>query len=134
MNIPGVFAIFYHPADTFDISFCDVLEKSNDITSLVDWIEIDKVGFPSLNEEMAMQNGQNVFSVSLSWFSNEPILLNKAVFRVDMVDGTSYLIGTKDKPYTMFSRRFTDSGPKAKRGYSCSISYKNTHGLIKIVV
>lgn len=137
MKIPGIYAIYYCNVEDFDIGNTDIIKNIHNsdkiITSAV-WNIVDKVGFPTISEDMVVQNGQNVYSVDLSWFSLEPVMLSKKVFRIEDVNGRNFIIGTKDKPYAVFSRHFSEAGPTQKKGYECKVKYKNTHGLIEVIV
>lgn len=96
----------------------------------IKWQEICVKSHPSLFSESKIEDNNMVVSTTIKLYTadNLPQYPKQLAFRVELIDGTKLLIGSKGRPYTTVE--ITENCPESVKDNQLDevvITYKSTH-------
>lgn len=96
----------------------------------IKWQEICVKSHPSLVSESKIEDNNMVVSTTIKLYTadNLPKYPKQLAFRVELIDGTKLLIGSKGRPYTTVE--ITENCPESVKDNQLDevvITYKSTH-------
>lgn len=96
----------------------------------IKWQEICVKSHPSLVSESKIEDNNMVVSTTIKLYTadNLPQYPKQLAFRVELIDGTKLLIGSKGRPYTTVE--ITENCPESVKDNQLDevvITYKSTH-------
>lgn len=127
------------------IEKCPVSEIESSIQVLDDAIflkessgfeKLDIIGLASVEVTDKVDNKQKVFNSKLVFKTGLRPELDSGHFcyRLTSVSGQQYLLGTKERPYTVFTATESYPGaPADKSGCTCTVTYTNLFALLKVL-
>lgn len=99
-----------------------------------DAVQVDLIGTPSLKNETKYNNGGYSESAALEYVTTvQPSVDTPLAFIVKCVNGDTYLLGTREKPYPVVKTTKTTGTPDSEASvYKVEISYLAPKTLIPI--
>lgn len=136
MTLSGIYSVEHAPAESvaFVPSSAIINAIFDNLSVVGNFTPICLVGLGELSDDCKQELGQDVHSVSLTFFSeHKPNKFVPSVFRVTDVNNRQYIIGTGSAPHPIVSYKKVAAGiATSKSGYNISIIWKSTTGLIPI--
>lgn len=101
-----------------------------------DFEKIDIIGLASVEITDKVEDKQRVYTTKLLFktASSPDMDEDKFCYRLTTVAGSQFLLGTKDRPYTLFSSvELLPDSPTDKTGCTCTVTYTNLFSHLSII-
>lgn len=135
MKLPGIKKIAQVDADSLSFIGKSKFAQNSEVSPIANWENICLVGLAECTDESRIEFGQELHEVILTYFTaEEPSSGNAPLsFLLETVEGKKYLLGTDKKPHPQRAKKNIIPGTTTgKTGWTVSITYKNTFGLLAV--
>lgn len=135
MKLPGIKNIAQVNASDLSFVLKSIFAPDSIVFPVAPWQNICLVGLAECTDESRIELGQELHEVILTYFTEkEPTTENVPLsFLLKTVTGEVYLLGTDKKPHPQrIKKNIIPGSTTGKTGWSVSITYKNTFGLLAV--
>lgn len=101
-----------------------------------DFEKVDIIGLASVEVTDKVENKQRVYTTKLVFKTSSALEqdTDKYCYRLTSVYGTQFLLGTKERPYTLYnSVEIRPDSPTDKTGCTCTVTYTNQFSFLSIL-
>lgn len=98
--------------------------------------KLDIIGLASVEVTDKMDNNQKLFTTKLIFKTalRPELDLDRFCYRLTSVSGQEYILGTKERPYTVFTSTENYPGSTSdKAGCTCTVTYTNLFPLLTVL-
>lgn len=98
--------------------------------------KVDIIGLASVEVTDKIENKQRLYTTKLVFktLHDPDFHKEQSCYRLTSVTGKQYILGTKERPYTLFnSVGVIPNSPEDKTGCTCTVTYTNLFSLLSVL-